>query len=683
MTRRLLIVSLALLCLLPRSGQAATLIVDQKAPKAADTNPGTRARPLKTISAAAKKVEPGDTVLVRPGVYREAVHLTVSGTESKPITFRSETPHAAVVDGADVVTGFTPETAGVWSFPAPNIVSLGSDPNAGEWITGDVVYLDGTPLTHVTNRAALIPGTYFLDYAAKRVLFAPYENQTPDRAKIEFTTRNGLLAAEKPLDDIHVQGFTLIHNGDWFGNLHALTVCGQRWLVENNNILWSSYAGIAFRHSNHCIVRNNLVDWSGAENVVGNSTANLLFENNRLRHGNWQRQGPGFEGGALKMVSTYDSLYRNNEAAYFYGYGMWFDIGCGDNTFQGNAVHDSVNGSALFAEISWRVHFRDNIVYNNEFGLSPGESSECELTRNVVFDNDWGVYLRDDGQRKTSTEYGRQSVEDFRKNLLADIPGLDPARVARLGEDYKRYWIDPPNFQVAYTRFSDNIVFNNGIGYTEHRRYGQPSDLADAIHDNGSDGNLFWADSPRDIIGYETGGGAKTGYADLAEWRRLTGRDAHSVYADPHSPNTALPGWAQSKRKAWDIKLRTRAELNALNLGLIQSPSGAEALGRLARAASVTAFETGDPAIKAFVFDFGGQKTLALWTTQITVRRPLRLRLGVPRVAMEDAFGVQTPVALSDGTLDVTASYLPVYLRGVGAKIAAAPVVSAAPASRQ
>jgi len=665
MTRFRLILPLAFLALLPRSGHTGTLIVDQKAVGAADTNPGTRARPFKTISAAAKRVQPGDTILVRPGVYHEAVHLTVSGTESHPITFRSETPQAAVIDGSDVVTGFKPETAGVWSFPAPNIVPLGHDDNAGEWTPGDVVYLDGTPLTRVSDKAALIPGTYLLDYAAKRVLFAPYENQAPNGIKIEFATRNGLLAAENPLDDIHVQGFTLIHNGDWFGSLHALTVCGQRWLVENNRILWSSYAGIAFRHSNHCIVRNNLVDWSGAENVVGNSTANLLFENNRLLHGNWQRQGPGFEGGALKMVSTYDSLYKNNEAAYFYGYGMWFDIGCGDNTFEGNTIHDSVNGSALFAEISWRIDFRGNIVYNNEFGLSPGESSECELTRNIVFSNAWGVYLRDDGQRKTSTEYGRQRVEDFRKNLTADIPGLDPARVARLGEDYQKYWVDPPNFQVAYTTFSDNIVFNNGIGYTEHRRYGQPSKLADAIHDNISDNNVFWASSPADIIGYETGGGATKGYAGLAEWQRLSGRDASSVYADPRSPKTALPGWARSMYKEWGLKIRTRTELNALNLGLIQCPSGAEALGRIARADSVTAFDTGDPVIKAFMFDFQGQKTLALWTTHVSERRLLRLTLGQTHVTVEDGYGRVKQQPLSSGAITLQVGYIPVYLRGV------------------
>ena len=650
---------------------AKTLIVDNRAANASDDNAGTRAKPFQTISAAARRVQPGDTVIVRPGVYREAVHLTVSGTEAKPITFRSEVPYAAIIEGADEIIGSALDTSGVWSFAAPDLAPLGGDPNAGEWIPGEVVYADGVPLTRVKEKAALTPGTFLLDYDAKRVRFAPFEGQTPQRVKIEFTMRAGLLAAEKPIDDIYVRGFTLIHNGGWFGSLHALTICGQRWRVENNRVLWSSYAGIAFRHSNHCVVRNNFVDWSGAENVVGNSTANLLFENNRLLHGNWQRQAPDFEGGALKMVSTFDSVYRNNEAAYFYGYGLWFDIDCGDNTFQKNTIHDSAYGSALFSEISWRTHFYDNIVYNNVWGVTVGESSECDVARNAVFNNFWGVYLRDDGQRKTATEYGRQSRENFEKNLLADVPGLDAARVRKLGADYQKYWVEPPHFQVAYTNVSDNLILDNTIGYTEHRRYGQPSEFAAAIHDNYGDSNFFWADNPEAALRYETGGGATAPYANLAAWQAATGRDLHSVYADPRRAAAPLPQWARDRRKAWDLRLQSVAALDALRLNLVSCPSGMEARGRMARAASVVPFETGDPAIKGFLFDDAGRKTLALWTTAAATRRPLRLKLRQAQVAMEDGYGNEKTRTVSGGEIALHVGYIPVYLHGVGADIAA------------
>jgi parallel beta-helix repeat protein len=48
------------------------LYVDQRHPNAADSNPGTAGRPLRTIAAATQIVRPGDKVLVRAGTYSEA-----------------------------------------------------------------------------------------------------------------------------------------------------------------------------------------------------------------------------------------------------------------------------------------------------------------------------------------------------------------------------------------------------------------------------------------------------------------------------------------------------------------------------------------------------------------------------------------------------------------------------------
>ena len=68
-----------------------------------DSATGDVGHPLQTISRAAGLAEPGDMVLIAPGVYRERVALTKSGTMDKPITFQAEKAGTAVVSGADVL----------------------------------------------------------------------------------------------------------------------------------------------------------------------------------------------------------------------------------------------------------------------------------------------------------------------------------------------------------------------------------------------------------------------------------------------------------------------------------------------------------------------------------------------------------------------------------------------------
>ena len=85
-----------------RAHRAATYIVDQAAPGAADTNAGTEEKPFKTIRQAASVVRPGDTVLVMEGKYHERVTIRNSGEEGRPITLRGLPRRSAVVGGFDL-----------------------------------------------------------------------------------------------------------------------------------------------------------------------------------------------------------------------------------------------------------------------------------------------------------------------------------------------------------------------------------------------------------------------------------------------------------------------------------------------------------------------------------------------------------------------------------------------------
>jgi len=77
-------------------------VVDQAAPGAADTNPGTEQMPFETVQQAADVAKPGDAVYVMAGKYDERVKVKAGGTEGKPVAFVAMPRRSATVGGFDL-----------------------------------------------------------------------------------------------------------------------------------------------------------------------------------------------------------------------------------------------------------------------------------------------------------------------------------------------------------------------------------------------------------------------------------------------------------------------------------------------------------------------------------------------------------------------------------------------------
>ena len=56
---------------------------------------------VRSISEAVKRVEPGDTVFIHAGVYRESVTVDKSGTPERPIRFVAAAGEHVTITGAD------------------------------------------------------------------------------------------------------------------------------------------------------------------------------------------------------------------------------------------------------------------------------------------------------------------------------------------------------------------------------------------------------------------------------------------------------------------------------------------------------------------------------------------------------------------------------------------------------
>jgi hypothetical protein len=82
------------------------------APTGDDANPGTEAKPWRTINAALKHLEPGDTLYLRGGIYFENVYCAIAGRPDAFITIRSYPGELAVIDGG--LSEFQQDARGCW-----------------------------------------------------------------------------------------------------------------------------------------------------------------------------------------------------------------------------------------------------------------------------------------------------------------------------------------------------------------------------------------------------------------------------------------------------------------------------------------------------------------------------------------------------------------------------------------
>ncbi len=113
------------------------------APDGADTNPGTEARPFKTLPAAVTKAKPGVTLWVKPGTYASASTLDIisrySGTTAAPITLQA-------APGARPVLDFSAQTPG-------------TDTLRGINLQGDYWHIKGLELKKAGDNCIAISGS--------------------------------------------------------------------------------------------------------------------------------------------------------------------------------------------------------------------------------------------------------------------------------------------------------------------------------------------------------------------------------------------------------------------------------------------------------------------------------------------------------------------------------------------
>jgi len=533
--------------------------VAQERPRASDDNAGTAAMPWKTISRAAEVLQPGDTVTVHEGVYREYVQPKRSGKEGAPIAYRAADGERVIITGADVIDDWVLDEGDdpVWR-KSPWTLKRPTHPNNERHrLIGrcEQVIVDGGPSQQVLTRPEMSPGTFCADTDAKVLYVWLKDGDDPAEHVVEASVRNrcfGLQWGQEGLDYIHAKGFTMRYAAN-MAQRGALYCRGDHWIIEDNVIEWTNGNGLSFRGTGH-VLRNNVCRYNG-QMGMGGGGRDWLLENNSLLYNNQKGYSTGWEAGGIKITHSRNGKVIGMRAIGNNGPGIWLDIDVREVLIDRCFARDN-RGSGIHVEISGDVTITNCLFVGNgggkegnwaHGGIQLSESDNCRVEHNVCVANRTGIAIRMQGPRTFKDIDGNEvsyhtKSHVIRRNILAD------------------------NIMFQFGLWGDNVFFgphpsaNVGMRGTPLN----PDELGLTI-----DENLYHARDDQGLILWGCPWRPKhKKYPALADFVREHNQDAKSLVADPLFVDAAKG----------DFRLRRGSPPAQSGMGIAQPPVGMPAV---------------------------------------------------------------------------------------------------------
>jgi len=432
-------------------------------------------RQFATLAEAVECAEPGDTIEIHTGVYRETVIIPKekSGKADQPLRIVAAPTAEVVLSGSDRLTEWKPE-------PELGDCVVGTDwphyvvpPHPGDKeheIIGrpEQVFVQQYLLRRVLELEKLAPGTFFIDPDNKRIYVWDETNRKAGDFKslfIEASHRSFVLRVDA--DHVHIRGIRFRHCANRAqGGMVLLR--GNNGLVEDCVFEHSNGVGAVFTGTGNTALRCEFTD-NGQLGFSAGRAHGLRLESCLIARNNYKNYSRGWEAGGNKIVLSRNVVIDRCVSRDNRGVGFWFDIG-NENCEVKNCLiyHNEEHG--LFYEISYGLYAHDNVIVANGYvrdpwgygaGIKISDSMGCVMERNLCVGNIGdGLMYRD--QRRTTSRIDRQETSTDK----------DPKRWLKVSDNKTEYWIWN----------QDHVVKNNIFAYNNEAQIGGWFDVADARH---------------------------------------------------------------------------------------------------------------------------------------------------------------------------------------------------------
>ena len=522
------------------------LVVD---PAGSDSNSGTIEAPLASLATAIARAPAGATIVLRAGSYHGS-YIIPTG---KALTIQSYPGEAAWLDGSRAVENWQPDGTG-WvapgwdvTFDASPTYSRGAPDNtASGWqfvnptypmaAHPDQVWLNDVAQLQVGSRALLVPGTFYVDYAAQRLYLG--SDPTGAQVRASDSVKALVIAGAGSV----IRGIGIERYSPSVPDIGAVAVAAANVTIENVEITESATTGLALfasgtRLVDVTITRSGMLgaQASTADNL---SATGMLVTDNNTEHFNRAPVSGGFKIHKSRGVSVTDSAFLGNR-----GNSLWFDESVYGITVTGNDIMDGI-GNGIVIELSAEAVIANNIVLRSERdGILISDSGHVDVWNNSLSGNLRSVNITQ-GTRRASN-------------------------LALPGHDSRQKLPDPTVTWVTEDISVSNNVFADGTGKCilcvedySHQRSADQMDIR-------SDGNVFQRTSttqPVWAVVWSRGAGNPAVYTSVAAFSSATGHDLASVALDGTTAFTPTP--QNPVTLAFEVESRVTSVALPLDAGL-------------------------------------------------------------------------------------------------------------------
>jgi hypothetical protein len=399
-----------------------------------DSGSGNQSGPYLTINKAASVAQPGDTVIVHAGTYREWVIPVRGGSgESKRITYRAAPGEEVIIKGSERITSWTREADGVWKVELPasffgeyNPYALkvsGGWLNYGQWHHRGDVYLNGEAFyeKETVQEVKEAEKSWHCQVGGEvTTIRANFGKANPNKELTEVNVRESLFMPEiTGLKYITVAGFHFMHAAaNWAPPGPELQTgavgprMGKHWIIENCTITNARCVGIILgqapgvdygdidAYGDH-IVRNNVIRRCGQAGIAGQKGATRsLISGNLIEETNYRREFGGWETAAIKFHNSVDTVISGNLIRGVYhqvqgAFGIWMDYANQGTRITRNVIYNT-EAATVFLEMNHGPILVDNNIL---VGQSIRSNSEATVFAHNLFVDCGYDYSPDTGRR--------------------------------------------------------------------------------------------------------------------------------------------------------------------------------------------------------------------------------------------------------------------------------------------